>query len=417
MTNSASQSIQATTEAKLLGKAIFWAQYYDGNDENWNSIEACAASSAKLGFPFAQIPYWIPDLFDIEIAAVSTGYCDEIKGRAQENGCTIVEGANHVETQIKWNGAPYNRVFQEFAPANLAGDYNLQAQWASERNRLSVLATKNMGFDRYAAFSGAGCFAMEYPWPQTPPGLIEAALWHMAFCWRPDLMFAADNGVKVCFELHATEFLQNGEAFEMFREFMLGLGKGSWEEALAIIADFSHMILAAQNMADIEAFIKAYAEFIWMWHVKDARYKSTHKAGVRSFKNWADRPGHFLTPGYGDIDFAICRDAMQEAGILDRKLYATLEWECAILGKIEGAKRASTMMTALVAGDSLPELPVLPTSADASQFDDFVGVAFDRNLIADLLGIPVALVQCPETELAAQLTAARAKAIEAGHKV
>ena len=69
----------------MKGPAIFLAQFA-GSEPPFNSLEGMAKWAASLGYIGVQVPTSDPALFDLEQAAKSQTYCDEIKGRLAQHG-------------------------------------------------------------------------------------------------------------------------------------------------------------------------------------------------------------------------------------------------------------------------------------------------------------------------------------------
>nr|MEC9420328.1 sugar phosphate isomerase/epimerase [Pseudomonadota bacterium] len=63
----------------IKGPAIFLAQFA-GDDAPFNSLPAIAKWAADLGYKGIQIPTFDRRLFDLDQAAESETYCDEVKG-------------------------------------------------------------------------------------------------------------------------------------------------------------------------------------------------------------------------------------------------------------------------------------------------------------------------------------------------
>jgi len=113
---------------------------------------------------------------------------------------------------------------------------------------------------------GALAWPYLYPWPQRPPGLIEAAFDELAKRWKPILDIFEANGQNCCFEVHPGEDIFDGETFEMFLERVQG------HKACNILYDPSHFVL---QQLDYLAYIDFYHERIKMYHVKDAEFRPT----------------------------------------------------------------------------------------------------------------------------------------------
>ena len=63
----------------IKGPGIFLAQFI-GEHPPFNTLEGMAKWAAELGYKALQIPCNHKSLFDVEQAAVSQGYCDDIRG-------------------------------------------------------------------------------------------------------------------------------------------------------------------------------------------------------------------------------------------------------------------------------------------------------------------------------------------------
>ncbi|WP_141679213.1 TIM barrel protein, partial [Acinetobacter baumannii] len=66
----------------------------------------------------------------------------------------------------------------------------------------AILASRRLGLNAHATFSGALAWPYIYPWPQRPAGLVEAAFDELAKRWRPILDHADEHGVDLAYEIH-----------------------------------------------------------------------------------------------------------------------------------------------------------------------------------------------------------------------
>jgi sugar phosphate isomerase/epimerase len=181
-----------------------------------------------------------------------------------------------------------------------------------------------------AAFPGALAWPYLYPWPQRPPGLIDAAFDELARRWKPILDVFADNGQNCCFEVHPGEDIFDGTTFEMFLERVKG------HKACHILFDPSHFVL---QQLDYLAYIDFYHERIKMFHVKDAEFRPTGKQGVYSgYASWKDRAGRFRSLGDGQVDF---NGIFSKFAAYDFEGWAVLEWECALKHPEDGAREGA----------------------------------------------------------------------------
>ena len=83
----------------MKGPAIFLAQFA-GDEAPFNSLPAMAKWAAELGYVGIQIPTWDERLIDLDRAATSQDYCDEIAGICREAGVEITELSTHLQGQL-----------------------------------------------------------------------------------------------------------------------------------------------------------------------------------------------------------------------------------------------------------------------------------------------------------------------------
>jgi sugar phosphate isomerase/epimerase len=184
----------------MKGPAIFLAQFADDNAP-FNDLGAISKWAASLGYKGIQIPTWDARLFDLEQAANSKTYCDEVAGTCNEAGIEITELSTHLQGQLVAAHPAYGEMFDPFAPEAIRGDEKAKAEWASDQVRLAAHASANFGLAAHATFPGALLWHTFYPWPQRPAGLIEEGFAELARRWRPLLDAFEEAGVDACFEL------------------------------------------------------------------------------------------------------------------------------------------------------------------------------------------------------------------------
>ena len=251
-----------------------------------------------------------------------------------------------------------------FAPKELQGNVNERTKWAMKQMKYAALASKHLGINVMASFSGSLLFHTIYPWPQRPNGLVEAGFKELANRWTPILNHCKDNGVDVCYEIHPGEDLHDGVTFERF------LQATNNHSSAKILYDPSHFIL--QQM-DYLKFIDYYHEHIKMFHVKDAEFNPSGKSGVYGgYQDWIDRPGRFRSPGDGQIDF---KSIFSKLSQYNFDGWAVLEWECCIKSPEQGAREGSKFIN-----DRIIEV-------SKKAFDDFAGKETNIDDINKILGL------------------------------
>ena len=81
----------------MKGPAIFLAQFVS-DEAPFNSLDAITKWAASLGYRGVQIPTWDARLIDLEKAAQSQDYVDEIKGLCAANGVEVTSGFGLIES-------------------------------------------------------------------------------------------------------------------------------------------------------------------------------------------------------------------------------------------------------------------------------------------------------------------------------
>ncbi len=313
----------------IKGPGIFLAQFA-GDEAPYNTLEGMAGWAAGHGYVGIQIPSWDRRLFDLERAAGSQAYCDEVKGMATSHGLAVTELSTHLQGQLVASHPAFDTLLDAFAPPELAGDPKAKCAWATQQLKWAAKASRNFGMDAHATFSGALAWPYFYPFPQRPAGLIDEAFKELGARWLPILNTFDEAGVDVCFELHPSEDLHDGATFERF------LGVVGDHKRANILYDPSHMVL---QQLDYLAFLDLYHERVRAFHVKDAEFHANGKSGVYGgYQEWIDRPGRFRSLGDGQIDF---NQVFSKMAQYDFSGWAVVEWECCIKHPEQGAAEGS----------------------------------------------------------------------------
>ena len=347
----------------IKGPAIFLAQFM-GDEAPFNSLDSICEWAASLGYKGIQIPTWESRLIDLKTAAESKTYCDELKGRINNHGLEITELSTHLQGQLVAVHPAYDLMFDAFAADEVKNNPKARTEWAIQQVKDAGSASKHLGIKAHATFSGALLWHTVYPWPQRPDGLVDLGFEELAKRWKPILDHYEDCGVDVCYEIHPGEDLHDGISYEMFLE------KVNHHPRACLLYDPSHFVLQQLDYLD---YIDIYHERIKMFHVKDAEFNPTGRAGVYGgYQSWVNRPGRFRSLGDGEVDFASIFSKLSQYGFDG---WAVMEWECCIKSPEQGAEEGAPFIADHI------------IRVTEKAFDDFAGGETDKGFLKRILGL------------------------------
>lgn len=347
----------------IKGPSIHLAQFSD-DISPFNSLEDIAAWVSDQGFEAVQLPAWDKRLFDVNLAAESQDYCDEILGTLSNHGLKISELTTHIFGQLMAVHPAYDSMCDNFAPSHLHGNSVARTEWAKQQMLASIQASARLGLKDMGTFSGSLAWPYVFPFPQRPSGLIETAFDELARRWLPILNACDEHDVNLCYEIHPGEDLHDGITFEMFLE------RTHNHPRCHILFDPSHFVLQQLNYLE---YIDIYKDFIRMFHVKDAEFNPTGRQGMYSgYQSWENRAGRFRSTGDGQVDF---KAIFSKLAHYDYEGWATLEWECCLKNKDDGAREGAEFIKQNI------------IHVTDKVFDDFAAAPVNQTQINQLLGI------------------------------
>ncbi|MFM6936331.1 MAG: sugar phosphate isomerase/epimerase family protein, partial [Aquirufa sp.] len=188
---------------------------------------------------------------DLQKAAESKTYADEIKGIVNAAGMEITELSTHLQGQLVAVNPAYDALFDGFAPEAVRNNPKARTEWAVQQLMYAAKASENLGLQAHATFSGALMWHTVYPWPQRPAGLVEQGFKELGRRWLPILNTFDECGVDLCYEIHPGEDLHDGVTFEMFLDEVKGHKRAN------LVYDPAHFVLQA---LDYKQYIDFYHE-------------------------------------------------------------------------------------------------------------------------------------------------------------
>jgi sugar phosphate isomerase/epimerase len=347
----------------IKGPGIFIAQFIrDGAP--YNDLESICKWAKSLGYTGVQLPTLDDRFINLQKAAESKTYADELKGTVNECGLEITELSTHLQGQLIAVNPAYDDLFDGFAPEKFRKNPKARTKWAEQQLKYAAKASMNLGLNAHATFSGSLLWQTVYPWPQRPEGLVEEGFKELAKRWLPILNEFDECGVDVCYEIHPGEDLHDGITYEMFLE------KVNNHSRACLLFDPSHFILQCLNYLE---YIDNYHSRIRAFHVKDAEFNPTGKQGVYGgYQSWLNRAGRFRSLGDGQVDF---KAIFSKLAAYDYAGWAVLEWECCLKDSETGAREGAEFI----------KKNIIPVTDKA--FDDFAGTVKDEKLISSVLGL------------------------------
>ncbi|MDB5207673.1 MAG: sugar phosphate isomerase/epimerase [Flavisolibacter sp.] len=347
----------------IKGPGIFLAQFL-GDKPPFNDMKSICRWAADLGYTGVQIPTWDARCIDLQKAAESKTYADELKGTINEIGLEITELATHLTGQLVAVHPAYDNLFDAFAPDVVKNNPKARQEWAVQQMLYAAKASQNLGLTACPTFSGSLLWHTFHPWPQRPAGLVEEGFKELAKRWLPILNAFDEVGVDVAYEIHPGEDLFDGVTYEMFLENVNNHPRA------CLLYDPSHFVL---QQLDYIAYIDIFHDRIKAFHVKDAEFNKTGRQGTfGGYQSWLNRAGRYRSPGDGQVDFKTIFSKLTQYGYDG---WAVMEWECCIKHPEDGAKEGAPFIQSHI------------IRVTDKAFDDFAGAAADEESNKRILGI------------------------------
>lgn len=287
-----------------------------------------------------------------------------MRGTLGEFGISVTELSTHLQGQLVAVHPAYDLQMDGFAPEHVRGNPAARMAWAVSQMMLAAKASRRLGLNAHATFSGVLAWPYLYPWPQRPAGLIETAFAELGRRWKPILDAFDQEGVDVCYEVHPGEDLCDGATYERFLDVV------KQHPRACLLYDPSHFVL---QRLDYLQYIDLYHDRIKAFHVKDTEFRPNGRQGVYGgFESWVNRAGRFRSLGDGQVDFGAIFSKLTQYGY---RGWAVLEWECCLKDPEDGAREGAPFISKHI------------INMATKSFDDFAGAAVDKAQIQRMLGL------------------------------
>src|SRR5271163_1211979 len=197
----------------IKGPGLLLAQFARDTPPH-NTLEGIARWAKGYGYKAIQIPTADARFFNLDLAYDSETYCDEVKGKLADVGIAISERSTQLQGQRVSVHPAYDAMFDGQCPEPVRGNPDKRRHWAADQVRKAAKVSRRFGLTESVSFTGSLAWPYLYPYPQRPAGLIEECFAEQARRWKPILDIYDENGVDLCFEIHPTEDVFDGETFE-----------------------------------------------------------------------------------------------------------------------------------------------------------------------------------------------------------
>ena len=292
-------------------------------------LRALAETVGGLGYDGVELGL-VAGHFDVELAARSKAYCDDVRGvlSAQGLGCWAL--AAHLQGQLVCD--VYDARHAAFAPKALRKDPKAMRAWAVKTMKQAAKAARNLGAEVVTGFTGSPIWPYLYSFPPVSERMIAEGYESFAKAWRPILDVFAGEGVKFALEVHPTEIAFDIASAQRALEAVGG------HPAFGFNFDPSHL---GYQGVDYVKFIRLFGERIFHVHVKDAWWGhgdgtvgvfGGHVAFGDPRRYW-----DFRSPGHGDVNFEEIIVALND---ISYRGPLSVEWEDSRMDRLHGAKES-----------------------------------------------------------------------------
>lgn len=292
------------------------------------SFEEICKLASEMGYDGLEIAAW-GDHFDAD-RVDDDDYIQEKKDILAQHDLKCWAIGTHIIGQCV--AARYDKRYDNFAPADLAGKPEEIQTWAIEQMKLLARGASKMGCEILTGFTGSPIWKFLYSFPPTSQEMIDDAFAEVVELWTPILDEFDKYGVKFALEVHPTEI-----AFDYYTTEKL-LEAFDYRETFGLNFDPSHLIWQG---VEPHIFLRDFPDRIYHVHMKDAAVTLDGKSGIlSSHLPFGDlrRGWDFRSLGHGDVDF---EEIIRQLNDMNYNGPLSVEWEDSGMDRIYGATEAA----------------------------------------------------------------------------
>lgn len=279
----------------------------------------------------------VPNHLDVEKAATSKAYCDDLLGTLAGHGLGCWALASHLQSQLVCD--VYDARHAGFAPKALRKDPKAMRAWAVKTMKLAAKAARNLGAGVVTGFTGSPIWHLLYSFPPVTEAMVADGYRAVAKAWKPILDVFEGEGVRFALEVHPTEIAFDTASAQRTLEAMGG------HPAFGFNFDPSHL---GYQGVDYVKFLRVFGDRIFHVHVKDAWWgHGDGTVGVfGGHVPFGDprRYWDFRSPGRGDVNFEEIIVALNDIGYQGP---LSVEWEDSRMERLHGARESLEFVHAL----------------------------------------------------------------------
>ena len=170
----------------IKGPGIFLAQFA-GDAAPFNTLEGMAKWAAESGIRGRADSYLGQAPVRFEAGGREPGVLRRDSGRCGAGRACGYGAVHALAGAVGGQQSGLRRDAGWVCAAGVAGDLKGRQAWAVQQLGWAAKASRNLGLNAHATFSGALAWPYFYPWPQRPAGLIDEAFAELGRRWLPIL--------------------------------------------------------------------------------------------------------------------------------------------------------------------------------------------------------------------------------------